>query len=418
MTSEKKVSQDNRIGVGVVGAGTRGISCLGRWLSERYNGHKLRIAAICDNHPERLGDAENFLKAQFKKFRISDKFKMYNKMEELIADDDVEVVMITTPQCLHEKPFAMAAEAGKMIFCEKPLAHSQQACDNMLQVYRDKKPRCMIGFTRRYEPLWKNAKKMISDGAVGQPHMMLLRSVIPYHIYFSSWWRNKANSGDLINEKSSHHFDALNWFAESKPISLHAIGGRKVFVPRQGYPERCSECDRECPYRKGEELLDFRSSDNIPPFRLKYDSDLDIPISRDLCVFSPKADINDHAIVTLTFANGMVGCLFFSVFGQHTDDRETLEVIGNEGKLVLSRHAKTIDVASKFSKAKSFHKYEGPAFGEGHFGADAVVIDLLSEFCCRTSQPSADFEDAYIASKIAFLARESIADGLPKRIDY
>ncbi|MHC4635169.1 MAG: Gfo/Idh/MocA family protein [Planctomycetota bacterium] len=402
----------------MAGAGTRGISCFGRWLSEGYRGHKLRIAAICDNHPERLSDAENHLKGHYKKSGVNDKFKIYTKIDEMIADPEVELVMVTTPQCLHEQPFAMAAEAGKMIFCEKPLAHSQQSCDNMRQIYYEKNPRCMIGFTRRYEPLWNKAKKMVSEGVVGQPHMLLLRCIIPYHLYFSGWWRRKANSGDLLNEKSSHHFDTLNWFAESRPVSLHAIGGRRVFTPREGYAEHCSECDRECPYRKGDELLTFRSSDQVPPFRLKYDRVVDIPLSHDLCVFSPEADISDHAIVNLNFANGMVGCLFLSIFGQHTDDRETLEVVGNEGKLVLSRHARTIDVVTKFSREKSFHTYQGSVLGEGHFGADAVIVKLLSDFACGTKEPKVGFEEAYIASKTAFLACESVADGQPKKIDY
>jgi predicted dehydrogenase len=172
MAPEKKALQDKRIGIGIAGAGTRGISCFGRWISEGYRGHKLRIAAICDNHPERLSDAENYLKGHYKKSGVNDKFKKYTKIDEMIADPEVELVMVTTPQCLHEQSFAMAAEAGKMIFCEKPLAHSQQSCDNMRQIYHEKHPRCMIGFTRRYEPLWNKAKKMVSEGVVGQPHML------------------------------------------------------------------------------------------------------------------------------------------------------------------------------------------------------------------------------------------------------
>ena len=417
MNLEEKTSQNDRIGIGIIGAGARGVASLGRWICSGYRGHKLRIAAICDNHDVRLGDAEEFLKAQFKNNGISDKFKVYNRMEDLIADSNVELVMITTSQDVHEKPFKLIAEAGKMIFCEKPLAHSQKACDNMREVYHKKKPRCMIGFTRRYEPLWVRARKMISEGVVGQPHMLLLRSIVPYSHYFAGWWRQRSRSGGLLNEKSAHHFDTLNWFASSRPVRIHAIGGRRVFVSREGYPAHCSECDLNCPYRTGEEFLEYRVADNVPPLRLSYDYDVDLPMSHDLCVYSPQADVIDHAVVNLNFANGMVGCLFFSIFGQHSDDQETLEIVGEEGKLVLSRHARTIEVVNRFSKEKSIHKYEGEAVSAGHFGADPVIIDLLSKFGCESMEPSANFEDAYIASKTAFLAEQSLVDGMPRDID-
>ncbi len=419
MSNTKKTSQGNRVGIGIVGAGARGIGNLGKWICSEYRKHRLRIAAICDNHDLRLKDAEKFLKSQFKYNGISDKFKTYNQMEDLITDSDVELVMITTPQSVHEKPFKIAAEAGKMIYCEKPLAHSQKACDNMLKIFRKNKPRCFIGFTRRYEPLWVRAHKMVSEGAVGQPHMVLLRSIIPYSFYFAGWWRQTTWSGGLLNEKCAHHFDTLNWFTGSYPVRVQAIGGRRVFVPREGYPSRCSECDDlSCPYRIGKEFLEYRVADNVPPLRLSYDYDVDLPMSHELCVYSPQADVIDHAIVNLNFANGMVGCLFFSVFGQHSDDQETLEIIGEEGKLVLSRHALTIEVIGKFGKEKALHKYEGQAVSLGHFGADPVMINLLSKFSLTGQEPPVGFKDAYIASKTAFMAEQSLVDGTTKNLDY
>src|SRR5699024_4614029 len=131
----------------------------------------------------------------------------------------------------------------------KPLAASAQACRRMRAVYEKHNRAAIIGFTRRYESSWMRAYEIITKGTIGQPRMLLLRSVIPYFRYFERWHRYRKWSGGVLNEKSSHHFDALRWFAGSAPSRLHASGGRHVLAPRQGYPRRCSECDLDCPYR-------------------------------------------------------------------------------------------------------------------------------------------------------------------------
>lgn len=408
---------DTRIGVGIIGAGGRGAKNIGSLLCSEHRSHRLRIAAICDNHPERLGDAKALLEAESRSCGTGNTFAVYDNMDKLIADPDVNLVVITTSQDYHEPPFMAASAAGKMIFCEKPLAHTQQACDTMYREYHASKTRCMVGFTRRYEPLWVRAQKMVREGAIGTPHMLLLRSVIPYSHYFAGWWRQKARSGGLLNEKCSHHFDVFRWFADSPVVRVQATGGRRVFIPREGYPRFCSECDRDCPYRRTAEMLEFRSADDVPPFRLKYDRDVDLPLSRDMCVYSPEADVIDHAIVNMNFANGMTGCLFFSVFGQHSDDQETLEVVGDEGKLVLSRFAKTIDVINHYGEQTGTHTFDGQALTGGHFGADRHLIATLSKFAADGVEPPAGFDDAYIASTTAFHAELAVASGTSQDID-
>ena len=377
------------------------------YLLKQYSRHGLEIVAICDNHAEHLEDARRRLQAVATECGVAASIKTYGRMEDLIADPSIDLVMITTPQDAHEKPFVLAAEAGKLIYCDKPLAHSPQSCQNMYDVWRDRRPRCLIGFTRRYEPLWQRARQMVADGAVGQPHMILLRCVIWHPTYFSTWFRNSEISGGLLNEKCAHHFDVFNWFTESRPTLVHAVGGRRVFTPRQGYPQRCAECDRECEYRSHAS----RSHGN-------YADDPRKILAKDLCVYSPEANIVDHASVNLKFANGMIGSLFFTIFGPNADSQETLEVVGDSGKLILSRRSTRIELFSDFGRAHHVTQLNDPEVQSGHHGADAALVRTLSKFARDGVEPPATLEDAYYASMTSFLAQQSVDTGDSQRPEW
>lgn len=400
------------VGVGIVGLGSRGLRGLGTMICRIGREAGIHIAAVCDPHPQRLSDAADQLRAMARTGGVPDDFTCHSDDDGVIGSPDVDVVVITSPQDGHEATFVKAARAGKLIFCEKPLAASPEGCEAMRAAWQQYRPRVMTGLTRRYENVWLRAKELVDSGAVGRPQMMLLRSIIPYHRYFGGWWRNSARSGDLLNEKSSHHFDVFNWFAEGHPTTVWATGGRNVFLPREGYPHTCAECDRVCPYRRPGPRS---HEDYTEHFRLSYDDDPDDLLSRNLCVYSDEADVLDHAIVTADYGGGIKASLFFGVFGPDTVDQETLEVVGDSGKLVLTRHDATIEQVSAHGEHRAHHDCAGPHAAEGHFGADRTLVRQLVDFA-RGADPVAGFADAHRASMIAFSAQDSLRDGDPRRL--
>lgn len=397
------------IGIGIIGAGGRGIRNLGSLISRREQETKLHVAAICDRTPGRLEQARQHLEGVLKEQGKSRVIKTYLTPMELVADPDVNLVMVTSPQSVHEEGFQAASEAGKPIYCEKPLAHSMESCERMYQCWlKHRKAPCFIGLTRRYENVWRRAREITAQGAIGKPQMLLLRSIIPYSRYFHLWHRQKKLSGDILNEKCSHHFDVLNWFAQSIPNRIYATGGRNVFTPREGYPERCSECDKECAYRacpQGTGVDD--------PGGFEGNGKDGSPI-RDACVYSPTADILDHAIVTLDYPNGIRASLFVTIFGYDTEDLETLEVIGDEGKLLLTRRTGSIQLTARHGLESASIDCSGEHFKTGHHGADITLVNDLSRFVHFNQPAGAGFQEAYWASKIAFLAQDSIASGQPQ----
>lgn len=394
------------IRLGIIGLGARGLRSIGGAVAKAGGPAGVRIAAVHDTHPVRLAEGVEHLRRLCRANGLSGEIAAYGTEEALMADPAVDVVVIANPQDQHEASFLNACASGKPIYCEKPLSASPESCAMMRRAWELYRPRCMIGLTRRYENVWLKAAELTATGVIGTAQLMLLRSVIPYSRYFGGWWRQRSRSGDLLNEKSSHHFDVLNWMSGSTPRSVYALGGRNVFLPRAGYPDRCSDCRRECAYRRPER----GRQDYTDTFQMTYPDDPGNRLVRDLCVYSEEADILDHAIVSLDYASGLKASLFFSVFGADVDDQETLEIVGDSGRILLTRQTGTLDVISRNGRERATYDCRGPYADESHFGADRNLIGQLGAFG-RGADPAAGFIDAYRASMIAFNAQESIRDG-------
>jgi myo-inositol 2-dehydrogenase/D-chiro-inositol 1-dehydrogenase len=91
---------------------------------------------------------------------------------ELIADSDVDAVLVTSWAATHEEHVLAAISAGKPVFCEKPLATSEEACQRIIDAEMATGRRLVqVGFMRRSTPP-KRAKEVLDDGGIGVPLLM------------------------------------------------------------------------------------------------------------------------------------------------------------------------------------------------------------------------------------------------------
>ncbi len=93
--------------------------------------------------------------------------------------NDVDAVLITTPTDLHADMIEQAARAGKAIFCEKPIDLSVERVRRCLDVVRAAKAPLMIGFNRRFDPNFREARARIDAGAIGDVEMVSITSRDP-----------------------------------------------------------------------------------------------------------------------------------------------------------------------------------------------------------------------------------------------
>jgi myo-inositol 2-dehydrogenase/D-chiro-inositol 1-dehydrogenase len=126
--------------------------------------------------------------------------------QELIRDGDVDAVLVASWAATHEEYVLAAIEAGKPVFCEKPLATTEQACHRILDAEVATGRRLvMVGFMRRYDASYQAVKVAVDEGAIGAPLMMHCAhrnpSVPPYGF----------TTEMIITDSAIHEIDLVRW---------------------------------------------------------------------------------------------------------------------------------------------------------------------------------------------------------------
>ncbi|HEX6222295.1 MAG TPA: Gfo/Idh/MocA family oxidoreductase [Acidimicrobiia bacterium] len=104
--------------------------------------------------------------------------RSYGSYEELLSDEEIEAVYIPLPNHLHPEWTIAAAEAGKHVLCEKPMAMSSDEASEMIDVCERAGVKLMEAFMYRHHPLWIETRRLIEGGAVGE--LVVVDAVFSY----------------------------------------------------------------------------------------------------------------------------------------------------------------------------------------------------------------------------------------------
>jgi len=150
-------------------------------------------------------------------------------IEELLASEDVDTVAICTSTDTHVDLIIAAAQAGKAIFCEKPVSLDLEQVDRALGAVEEAGVPFMIGFNRRFDPGHKSVRDRVADGSVGDLHVLRITSrdpAAPPPEYV-------AVSGGIFLDMVIHDFDMAHYVVQSPVAEVFARGAVRV-DPRIG----------------------------------------------------------------------------------------------------------------------------------------------------------------------------------------
>ena len=199
--------------------------------------------------------------------------------ERILEDPSIDAVVICTSTPTHPGLIREAAAAGKHIFCEKPLALDLQQIDGALEAVRDYEVKLQVGFNRRFDPSFLQAREAVAAGRIGTPHLVRVTSRDPEPPpaeYVKA-------SGGIFLDMTIHDFDISRYLAGDEVEELYATGSNLI--------------------------------------------DPAIGQAGDL----------DTAVVTLRFANGALGAIDNSRRAVYGYDQR-VEVFGSEGQVVVGNH--------------------------------------------------------------------------------
>ncbi len=394
-----------RINVGIIGCGSRGLNNIGRNLVDTCDQHGFRVQAVSNRSLASSDYAANQFEQWYGEKGVDQKVARRASHLEIIEDPSIDFVIITSHTDAHLDHAVPAIESGKKVFLEKPIAVSLEDGRRIAEAERSCDNPVLMGFTRRYENSWIQMKRLLDEGAVGDLQMILLRSIIPYSRYLQGWHRKRKWSGGPLNDKCSHHFDVLRWMSGEDFVSVNAFGGRSgVFKPDPTAPARCSQCDRDCVYRntdRPEESKEHTGAKYTPK-----EGEMDDRAIQDACVYSPDSDVEDYGSVNFQLGNGVVGNLFFSIFGPVADDGETLELVGDSGRLVLTRTSGEIVRLTNSGEKSETLFAGGPHFDSSHYGSDRNLVDEMRAFC-DGAPPVCNAQDGLASLEMVHGARRS-----------
>ncbi|MDP6506671.1 MAG: Gfo/Idh/MocA family oxidoreductase [Planctomycetota bacterium] len=138
--------------------------------------------------------------------------RVYTSVEDLLSDEEANAIYVATPPHLHAEQTISAAEAGKHVLCEKPMAINVDECRNMVEAAAANDVQLMIAYYRRRFPAVVQMKKIIDDGLIGSPVLMRTQNAGRYSPSSNpNSWRTDPSiaGGGFLWDIGSHRIDLL-----------------------------------------------------------------------------------------------------------------------------------------------------------------------------------------------------------------
>lgn len=144
--------------------------------------------------------------------------------DAIIADPQIDAIIIATPTETHYDIINAAAKAGKAIFCEKPVDMSSDRIRDCMDVVTAYNTPFMTAFNRRFDPSFANLQQRIAQGEIGDVEIVtiLSRDPSPPPINYIK------SSGGIFRDMMIHDFDMARFLLAEEPVSVYAVGASLV----------------------------------------------------------------------------------------------------------------------------------------------------------------------------------------------
>jgi myo-inositol 2-dehydrogenase/D-chiro-inositol 1-dehydrogenase len=201
----------NNLRFGVIGAGRIG-KIHAENLATRVPG--VEVAAIADVD---LKSAQELAT----RLHVPTAIKDYHA---ILSDPTIDAVAICSSTDTHAKIVIEAAQAGKHIFCEKPIDHDLAKIDAALQAVEKAGVKLQVGFNRRFDPNFRKVREMVAEGKIGDPHIIRITSRDPAPPPVSY----VKVSGGMFLDMTIHDFDMARYLSGSEVEEVYVAAGVMV----------------------------------------------------------------------------------------------------------------------------------------------------------------------------------------------
>ena len=268
----------------------------------------------------------------------------------LLDNSDIAAVVICSSTDTHAKIISEAAQAGKHIFCEKPIALDLDKIDQAITAVKKAGIKLQVGFNRRFDPSFKKAKDLVAKGTIGTPHVVRITSRDPEPPPISY----VKVSGGIFLDMMIHDFDMARFLLDQEVVELMAAGS---------------------------------------------------------CLIDPaigEAGDIDTAIVTLKYENGAWGAIDNSRKAVYGYDQR-IEIFGSEGCVMVGNPTPTEVIINSAKDTKT----DKPFFFFLERYQEAYLEEMKEFIKCiqENKEPPVGGLDGKISVQMGYAAKESLTKG-------
>jgi predicted dehydrogenase len=395
----------------MVGTGHRGTGMWGTSVLRDY-GDLVEFVGLCDINPGRAETAKQMLGVSCPTF---------TDFEEMLRTTKPETVIVTTVDGTHHTFIARALEMGCDVITEKPMTTDETKLKVILDAARKSKSKLIMAHNYRYPPTAAKIKELLMQERVGRITSVDFHWYLDvYHgaDYFRRWHRLRESSGTLLNHKSSHHFDLLNWWIDSDPEEVHAFGALEFYGKNHTF--RHTHC-RPCPFKeKCQFYFDLTKDKRL--MRLYADNEKYDGYTRDGCVWKEDIDIFDKMAVQIRYANKVQVSYSLTTYSPYEGFRIAFN--GTRGRMDFWMHERQPWPMEKYDELHITDNFGKPEFVKlprietDHYGGDPLMKDKIfrNPAAPDTFQQAANVRDGAMSVLIGVAARKSIDSGKSVRI--
>jgi UDP-N-acetyl-2-amino-2-deoxyglucuronate dehydrogenase len=333
---------------------------------------RFHAAAIDDVRGARLVACYDVVRESVDRFAGDSGCRPYYKLDEMLADKDVDVVTIGTPSGAHQEPAVAAAKAGKHVIVEKPLEVTLKRCDAIIRACEASGVTLSTVFPSRFHDASRELKRAVETGRFGR--LTLADAYVKWYrsqaYYDSGAWRGtwKLDGGGALMNQAIHSVDLLTWLMG--PV---------------------------------------------------------VEVRAEMATLAhQRIEVEDTVVATLRFANGALGVIEAST-AVYPGYLKRIEIHGSEGSAVLEEEdIKVWDFARKQKRDDAIHhsmqEHHSTGGGAsdpkaiGHHGHARQFADVL-EAIRRKRPPLIDAYEGRRSVEIITAIYKSAKSGKPVRIE-
>ncbi|KAJ5100397.1 NAD-binding Rossmann fold oxidoreductase family protein [Penicillium angulare] len=392
-----------------------------------------KLVAFCDTNRTRLDYANSRIQSQDQEPVPTYLAAEFDRMVQETKPDEI---IVTTVDRTHHTYIVRALELGCNVVSEKPMTIDAPRCKEIFSAVERTGRDVRVTFNYRYAPHNTKIHELLRSGVIGTPtsvHFEWMLNTSHGADYFRRWHRDKRNSGGLLVHKSTHHFDLVNFWLQSRPDTVYAQGDLRFYgkenAESRGVTQFYSRAHGSEAAKKDPFALHL--ADNPGLKALYLDAEQEDGYYRDQSVFGDGINIEDTLSVLVRYRSGAT--LTYSLTAYAPWEGFRVSINGTEGRLEAevvensyvsaggdqaaegSLESRTVTVRRMFEKPQEIEIQDGVG---AHGGGDEVLLSDL--FAGKT-----DIHDSRAASHIdgaasiltGIAANQSIATGQVVRCD-